>query len=104
MRKAISLVIAGILAIVCASSGEAQTVGQSTNGNYSNTYTAPGWGQTGSNTWGTQSGNIGQAGWQYNHAPQANQPAGNGTYPNVTNRPFGSSSERDPLTTRGRRF
>ena len=104
MRKAISLVIGGILAIVCASSGEAQTSGQTTYGNYSNTYTAPAWGQTGSGAWGTQSGNIGQGGWQYNRAPQANQPAGNSTYPNATGRPFGSSSERNPLTSRGRPY
>jgi hypothetical protein len=83
----------------------AQTPAQSGSGNYSNTYTAPNWGQVGSGSWGTQSGNIGQDGWQYHRTPQANQPAGNNAYPNATSRPFGSQSDSyNPLTSRGRRF
>jgi hypothetical protein len=105
MRKTLSLVVGVASAIVWASSSEAQTPGQTTYGSYSNTYTAPAWGQTGPGPWGTQSGNIGQGGWQYNGTPQANQPAGNTAYPNASSRPFGSpSGSYNPLTSRGRRF
>jgi hypothetical protein len=97
MRKTLNLVVAVFSATLCASSSEAQTSGQTTSGNYSNTYTAPAWGQHGTSQWGTQSGTIG--------APQANQPAGNSGYPNATGRPFGSPSDTyNPLTSRGRRF
>jgi hypothetical protein len=104
MRKTLGLVVAVTSAIIYASSSEAQTSGQTTSGSYSNTYQAPNWGPAGSNTWGTQSGAIGQGGWQYNSTPQANQPAGNSAYPNATNRPFGSPPASNPLTSRGRRF
>src|SRR5687768_13559517 len=89
--------VGALLAVGVASPSHAQAVGQ-------NTYGAPSWGQAGSSAWGTQSGTIGQQGWQSSTAPQANQPAGNSAYPNATGRPFGSRSDSDtPLTTRGRR-
>jgi hypothetical protein len=96
--------LAAGLAIVLTAVLTGPSFGQTQSGGSSGTYGAPTWGQAGSSTWGTQSGNIGQGGWQYNRGPQANQPAGNSAYPNANGRPFGSTSERDPLTSRGRRF
>jgi hypothetical protein len=88
----------GLLALGFASVSHAQGTAQ-------NTYGAPNWGQHGASQWGTQSGTIGQGGWQYNGTPQANQPAGNSAYPNATSRPFGSQSDSyNPLTSRGRRY
>jgi hypothetical protein len=93
------LLIGGLLTLGFSSAADAQ-------GTMQNTYGAPNWGQVGSSSsWGTQSGNIGQGGWQYNRTPQANQPAGNSAYPNATARPFGSTPNPDnPLTSRGRRY
>jgi hypothetical protein len=93
-----NLLMGGLLILSFSSAAHAQ-------GTIQNTYTAPNWGQAGSNSWGTQSGNIGQGGWQYDRMPQANQPSNNSAYPNATSRPFGSTSgNRNPLTIRGRAF
>ncbi len=91
------LLLGVLLAVGSVSASHAQTVGQQT-------YGAPNWGQSGTSSWGTQSGTIGQQGWQYNAVPQANQPAGTSAYPNASGRPFGSRTQTDnPLTARGRR-
>ena len=67
--------------------------GPSGTGHISGGYTRPTWGQYGSTTWGTDSGSVGQNGWNYNSQLHPNEPMGSVLAdPNTLNSSFANPS------------